>query len=364
MGMFDQSYVNLPPMEQASGFGDTNAFMIGAQAGTQGMFQGLGKLMGFQDEEDLLMEIYNTSDLTTPQGRKEAIDRIRQVNPEAADELQQQILNSANAEAAIQNTEMNTEKVKLERATLLFGPAIQREFETDVSVNGKRAAIQAFLTYEGIEFDPKKINTQLDAIQLINKTYGKSASGPYLSGMKEYVGSRQSAYVQQRVMEQAGLAYQGSATSSQTPTGLELPALDDGGSTTTTSEEFAKSKGNYNENDSAFSKSVKEGGYMQQIRGSIERVRGALIDFKPEVFMKKDELAVENAEDAIGQWLGGQVGYSSATEWFKERPESELLKFEADPVAYYKANGSAIEGSTTYASDLDNNEDLFASIPY
>ena len=29
--MFDESYVNLPQMEQASGFGDTNAFMIGAQ---------------------------------------------------------------------------------------------------------------------------------------------------------------------------------------------------------------------------------------------------------------------------------------------------------------------------------------------
>ena len=131
MGMFDESYVNLPPMEQASGFGDTNAFMIGAQSGTQGMFQGLGKLMGFQDEEDLLMEIYNSSDLTTPQGRKEAIDRVRQVNPEAAEKLQQQILNGAEAEAAIQNTEMNVETTKLERAALLFGPAIKRKFETD-----------------------------------------------------------------------------------------------------------------------------------------------------------------------------------------------------------------------------------------
>lgn len=368
MGMFDESYVNLPQMEQASGFGDTNAFMIGAQSGTQGMFQGLGKLMGFQDEEDLLMEIYNSSDLTTPQGRKEAIDRVRQVNPEAAEKLQQQILNGAEAEAAIQNTEMNVETKKLERAALLFGPAIKRKFETDVSVNGKRAAVQAFLINEGIEFKSKDINTQLDAIKLINKKYGKGGS-IYLTGLKDYVSAREEAYVRQGVQEQAGLSYQGSDDST-TASNIDLPDLTDTGTTSTATPKYAEAK--INSNDSNFTKAYKENKATNEIKQKLQDVKQSLFNIGIESFMPQDKLARENAEDAVSEWIAGPAFgsgeitglESSALQWFLSQSPEELDKFISNPVAYYKKNRSKIESSTTYASDLDNNEDLFASIPY
>ena len=364
MGMFD---FNPADVRVATSEGYTNAPMLGAYAGYGGMLQGVGKLMGFQDEEDLLMDIYNTSDLTTPQGRKEAIDRVRQVNPEAAEKLQQQILNSAEAEAAIQNTEMNVENKKLERATLLFGPAIRRKFETDSSVNGKRAAVQAFLTLEGIEFNPKKINTQLDAIKLINKEYGKGGS-IYLTGLKEYVGAREESYIRQGVQEQAGLSYQGANASTDTSS-IDLPDLNDG-DTSEGSEltpKFVESK--VNDNDSNFTKAYKENRAKSEITTKLQQVNQSLFNLGIEAFMPQDKLAIENAEDAVQNWISGtsigtNIADASAMNWFLSQPPEELDKFVANPVAYYKENRSRIESSTTYASDLDNNEDLFASIPY
>ena len=44
MGMFDNTFnVGDIPMESASGYGNTNAFMIGAMQGAEGMVSGLGK---------------------------------------------------------------------------------------------------------------------------------------------------------------------------------------------------------------------------------------------------------------------------------------------------------------------------------
>ena len=62
MGMFD---FNPADVRVATSEGYTNAPMLGAFAGYGGMLQGIGKLAGFQDEEDLLKDIYDTSDFTT-----------------------------------------------------------------------------------------------------------------------------------------------------------------------------------------------------------------------------------------------------------------------------------------------------------
>ena len=109
MGMFENSYVDLPPMEQASGYGNTNAFMIGAQAGTQGMFSSLGKLAGFQDEEDLMQEIYDTADFTTMEGRQAAVAAVMKINPEQGKELQIQLNQAAQAVQDSQSMEQATQ---------------------------------------------------------------------------------------------------------------------------------------------------------------------------------------------------------------------------------------------------------------
>lgn len=359
MGMFDESYVNLPQMEQASGYGDTNAFMIGAQSGTQGMFQGLGKLIGFQDEEDLLKEIYDTSDFSTPQGRKEAIARIRQVNPEAAGELTKQILEQEQAEANIVNTEIQVENAKLERAQTIYGPALVRKFETDVSVNGQRSAIHTFLTQERIDFNPKKVLTMIDAIKAIEDDVGEKGSGSYITGLEAYVSGKQDFYVKQGLYEKAGLVLD---TSDDVNTAAPIPRADliDTKTETKTTPKYVEKE--VDANDSDFTKGYKRNKAKSEIRQVLGQVRNSLVDLMPEMFMNQTDKTYENAEDAVGDWIGGQVGDSSAAEWFLTQPPEELMKFRSNPVEYYKKNRAKIEGSTTY--DGVNNADLFASIPY
>ena len=98
--MFDNTFnVGDIPMETASGYGNTNAFMIGAMQGAQGMVSGLGRLAGFQTEEDLLKEIYDNADFSTPEGRQAAVDAVMKINPEEGNKLQKQLSDAATAEA-------------------------------------------------------------------------------------------------------------------------------------------------------------------------------------------------------------------------------------------------------------------------
>ena len=108
MGMLDFNF-NPNDVTVATSEGYTSAPMQLAYQGSGMMATGLGKLAGFKDEEDLLQEIYDTSDFETKAGRDEAIKRIRAVSPEKADELTNQILKSAQAEANLVNTELQTE---------------------------------------------------------------------------------------------------------------------------------------------------------------------------------------------------------------------------------------------------------------
>ena len=67
MGMFD---FNPKDVTVATSEGYTNAPMLGAYSAYGGLFQSVGKMMGFKDEEDLLQEIYESSDFTTAEGRE------------------------------------------------------------------------------------------------------------------------------------------------------------------------------------------------------------------------------------------------------------------------------------------------------
>ena len=109
MGMFDEFKFDPNDVSVATSEGYTSAPMQLAYQGSGMMATGLGKLAGFKDEEDLLQEIYETSDFETKEGRNEAIRRIRAVSPEKADEISKQILAEAQTEANIVNTELATE---------------------------------------------------------------------------------------------------------------------------------------------------------------------------------------------------------------------------------------------------------------
>ncbi len=356
MGMFD---FNPNDVSVATSEGYTSAPMQLAFSSAGMLGKNLGKLAGFKDEEDLLKEIYDTSDFSTKEGREEAIARVRQVNPEAAAELSTQILQSEQAEANIVNTEIQVENAKLERAQTIYGPALVRKFETDVSVNGQRSAIHTFLTQERVDFNPKKVLTMIDAIKAIEDDVGDKGSGSYITALKAYVGSKQDFYVKQGVYEKAGLVLD---TSDDVSTVASIPTADliDTETSTKATPKYVEKE--IDANDSDFTKGYKRNRAKSEIRQVLGQVRNSLVDLMPEMFMNQTDKTYENAEDAVGDWIGGQVGDSSAAEWFLTQPPEELMKFRSNPVEYYKKNRAKIEGSTTY--DGVNNADLFASIPY
>jgi len=362
MGMFD---FNPADVRVATSEGYTNAPMLGAFAGYGGMLQGIGKLAGFQDEEDLLKDIYDTSDFTTKEGREEAIARIRQVNPEKAAELTKQILSQEQAEAAIVNTQIQTDNAKLERAKVIYGPALVRKFETDVSNTGQRAAIHAFLTSERIDFNPKKVITMIDAIKAIEDEVGDKGSSTYITGLEAYVGDKQDLFVNQGVYAKAGLTLDTSEDTTVAESTERGDLIDPPPADTT-----AYVANEVNENDSNFTKAYKTNKATNEIKQKLQDVKQSLFNLGIEAFMPQDRLAIENAEDAVSAWIAGPAfgtgeitgTDSSALNWFLSQPPEELAKFVANPVAYYKENRSRIESSVTYSGT--NNEDLFASIPY
>jgi len=357
MGMFD---FNPNDVSVATSEGYTSAPMQLAFSGAGMMTKNIGKMAGFQDEEDLLKEIYETSDFSTKAGRDAAIERIRVVSPEKADELSKQILQSAQTEANIVNTELQTENALIDRAKALYTGSLQLKFQNDASVNGERAAIAMWMAKNLPDIDASKVNTTAEAATLINDKVG-TGSGTYVTSMNNYVGQRQEAYVQQGVYEQAGLTFKGSDSIDSTSTETELPELVDpktkGDSETYVAQEIKTE-------DSDFTRVYKRNKAKSEIRQILGQVRNSLVDLMPEMFMSQTEKNYENAEDAVGDWIGGQVGDSSAAQWFLTQAPEELMKFRKDPVKYYKNNRVAIEGSTTYDTSLDTNEDLFASIPY
>lgn len=356
--MFD---FNPADVRVATSEGYTNAPMLGAFAGYGGMLQGIGKLAGFQDEEDLLKEIYDTSDFSTKEGRAEAIARIRQVNPEKAAELSRQILEQEQTEANIVNTELQVENAKIERAQTIYGPALIRKFETDVSVDGQRAAIHAFLTNERIDFNPKKVLTMIDAVKVIEDKIGDNLDGTYVAGLEEYVNSRKDLYVKRGVYEKAGLVLDASEDV-DVPTFAERADLIDAPAPTEVPEYL---KGEVKAEDSDFTRDYKRKKAQNEIKVVLSFVKNSLVDLMPEMFMSQSDKNYENAEDAVSEWINagmGMVGSSQAEQWFLTQPPEELEKFKSNPVAYYKKNRAKIEGSVTY--DGANNADLFASIPY
>ena len=365
--MFD---FNPNDVSVATSEGYTSAPMQLAFSGAGMMTKNIGKMAGFQDEEDLLKEIYETSDFSTKAGRDAAIERIRVVSPEKADELSKQILQSAQTEANIVNTELQTENALIDRAKALYTGSLQLKFQNDASVNGERAAIAMWMAKNLPDIDASKVNTTAEAATLINDKVG-TGSGTYVTSMNNYVGQRQEAYVQQGVYEQAGLTFKGSDSIDSTSTTTELPDLVKTGRTT---EELVYSEETKNKNDSDFVVAYKDNKARNEIKQELQNVKQSLFNIGIEGLMSQDNKNIENAEDAVSAWIAGPIygtgeiagkgEESSAMQWFMSKSPIELQKFKANPIAYYKQNRSAIEKSTTYSSSLDNNEDLFASIPY
>ena len=198
MGMFD---FNPADVRVATSEGYTNAPMLGAYSGYGGMFQGLGKLAGFQDEEDLLQEVYETSDFTTDEGRQKALNAIKNISPDKYTELVTQLNETAKAEAQTANIEMQMKNNELASIKALNSTKFATEFMLDAGPNGQGVQLANWLRSQGYTEDEiEGVTTPALAAQFLNSKIDKNASG-IISQMVNHMKAAQSNYLDMRMYE-------------------------------------------------------------------------------------------------------------------------------------------------------------------
>tara|TARA_R110000737_G_scaffold160869_3_gene188746 strand:- start:193 stop:1230 length:1038 start_codon:yes stop_codon:yes gene_type:complete len=344
MGMFDVDLSEVQTSNQPYGY--TSLPMQLAYAGAGGMVKAAGNALGFQDEEDLMQEIYDNADFTTMEGRQAAVAAVMKISPEKGAELQTQLNEASQAEASTNAMNIDVENSKIKRATALFTPMLQTQFANDVTVDGERAAIHMWLSKNQIPFEPADVITTAQATTIINKFIGTGSSSN-VKDFNEFVAMRRSAYVTRGIYEKAGLTPQ-----SVESTGVAVPsAMADLTNTSSSSESaFVTKAKNYNADDSQWTSFWKEAGRQQALVKALQRVNTSMINFGLETFMSATDKKTEDREDKIQKWIGG--GNGAAQAYFYGKDPAELDKFVADPIGYYERNIATPD------------DDLFKNSPY
>ena len=340
-----------------------------------GMVSSAGKLFGFQDEEDMLLEIYETGDFTTPQGRQEAVNAVMRINPVEGRKLQEQLSATATAEAATLNTQIATENAKLARVKAMYTPTLLLQFQRDQGPNGQHIAISTFLRENAIVTDPAelvKITTTAQAAAEINAKIDTGAS-QWVKDMYKFVDGRQKAFVLRGVYEKAGLGMDAATEELEQiemPPLVTTPEVDD--------QKYYEEGDSYNANDSQWSAAWKKVGGSIELLNGLAEVQNKLFQFQLETFLPKDKKEYEDAEDAVSVWIGGaftpglnayQRMQNPAYQWFKSHSPLHFKEFKKNPVAYYKKHRKDIESAAGYAGGTlwrarQDNTDLFANIPF
>ena len=195
MGMFDFN----PDDVVVSDYGYTSAPMQLAYGGAGGMVSGLGKLAGFQTDDDRLREIYETMDLSTEEGVNAAISAVSSINPEEGAKLQKQLTESQVAKAQLATAKLATETANWQNATIKHRTALMNEFRTTVSEGGMKSIILQFLSANQIGYQDENPPTSMAmAIMHINRHFGpkdKSTASAYAKQLQDMITQYQDAYV-------------------------------------------------------------------------------------------------------------------------------------------------------------------------
>ena len=357
--MFDNTFnVGDIPMETASGYGNTNLFAIGAMQGAEGMVSGLGRLAGFQTEDDLLKEIYDNADFSTPEGRQAAVDAVMRINPTAGKELQKQLSEAAVAEAQTQDIRIRSDQQKVDWTKKLHGSVYAKEFMRDATGDGLVASIHLYLERNGF-VDYTKIKTVAQANTLMAKQRKKQKDyTTYKSGLEGYVSEQLDRYIDKRAIQDSGVQTITVDSFTAASTSMDLPDR----TKETTEEKFITEGEGFDEEATDWDAYWSGIGRQNELSRQLDSVTAAMLGpLKFEMFMRQPEKDYENMEDAVSIWVGGGRT-SAAFDWFLARSPEELVAFVNNPLAYYKKNIGKIEGTATYTG-VDNT-DLFANFDY
>ena len=175
--MFDVNMQDVVTSPQPYGY--TSLPMQLAYAGAGGMVKAAGNALGFQDEEDLMQEIYDNSDFTTMEGRQAAVAAV--------------------GEAQLATAELATETAALQNVMIKHGTRLNSEFAMTPADGGQKLTIMKFLELNNIDYGDAQPATLTQAMKYIYQSYGtnrKTEAGKVLASLKEELTMARSMWVQ------------------------------------------------------------------------------------------------------------------------------------------------------------------------
>ena len=195
MGMFDFN----PDDVVVSDYGYTSAPMQLAYGGAGGMVSGLGKLAGFQTEEDMLKEIYDNADFETEAGINDVVQKVMAINPEKGAELQKMLTEKSIGSAQLATADLATETAKLQNVMIKHGTKLSREFAMTPMDGGLKTTIGQWLILNGIDIGKSPVpSTFTGAVKYIYNAYpeDKTHAGILRDDLKAQIAVAKDAWVQ------------------------------------------------------------------------------------------------------------------------------------------------------------------------
>jgi len=196
MGMFD---FNPADTETYIGPGYSSYPGDLAYAGAGGMVSNLGKLAGFQDEEDMLKEIYENADFDTEVGINDVIQKVMAINPKKGAELQKQVTDRSIASTQKATAELATETAKLQNVMIKHGTKLTREFNMTPSDGGLKTTIGQWLIINNIDLKGQKPpSTYVGALRYVYDQYQDDTTfaNQLRDDLKEQIAKAKDAWVQ------------------------------------------------------------------------------------------------------------------------------------------------------------------------
>lgn len=195
--MFDVDLSEVQTSNQPYGY--TSLPMQLAYAGAGGMVKAAGNALGFQDEEDLMQEIYDNADFSTQEGKQKAVNEMLRINPEKGKELQEMLTAQSVGEAQLATAKLATETAGLQNVMIKHGTRLNSEFAMTPADGGQKLTIMKFLTLNNIDYGDAQPATLTQAMKYIYASYGdkrKTEAGKVLDTLKEQLTMARSLWVQ------------------------------------------------------------------------------------------------------------------------------------------------------------------------